>query len=116
MRTLNKIRTKIKTLESGLLQGKTPLSYLELGLLYQLVKDYDKAEEAFKKAIATLPDNIYPRFLLLRLYEAKGERMKVNALAKELMQANDAKMSIALKTELQKTAFWDADKTKDIAC
>ncbi len=106
-----KIRSKIKFLETSLSLGQTPLASLELGLLYQQVKEYDKAEASFKKAIETMPSNIYPRFLLLRLYEAKGEQAKLHTLAKEMMQSDDSKISIALRLELQKMLFGNLGNT-----
>ncbi len=110
----SKIKSKIKVLEAGIQQGKTPLSYLELGLLYQTIKDYSKAETAFQKAASTLPNNIYPRFLLMRLYEVKGERVKVNQLAQELAQVDESKMSIGLRSELHRFCFLNSDMSSDL--
>ncbi|MDR1120355.1 MAG: hypothetical protein LBM08_05505 [Dysgonamonadaceae bacterium] len=106
-----KIRRKIKFLKAGLVHGQTSLTNLELGLLYQQVKEYDKAEVSFKKVIDAMPSNIYPRFLLMRLYEANGEQAKLNALAKELMQTGDTKVSTALKLEFQKIIFENLENT-----
>ncbi|MDR1155211.1 MAG: hypothetical protein LBL04_10885 [Bacteroidales bacterium] len=106
-----KIRRKIKFLKAGMLHGQTSLTNLELGLLYQQVKEYDKAEASFKKVIDAMPSNIYPRFLLMRLYEANGEQAKLNALAKELMQTDDSKVSTALRLEFQKMIFGNLGKT-----
>ncbi len=109
MSTYSKTKNKIKALESGLVQGQVPLTYLELGLLYQTVKEYDKAEKAFIKAANNLSNNTYPRFLLTKLYEIKGDRDKVNRLATELIQLEGQKMSGALKLELQKLLLWSSD-------
>ncbi len=112
MKTLEKIKAKICQLEKGLLYGQTPLSYIELGILCQTIKEYDKAEVAFKKATATLPDNVYPRFLLLRLYEAKGEWATANRMARELMQSDHSKMSLGLKQKIYKSLHWNANAGK----
>ncbi len=110
MGAFDKMKKKIKMLENGLVHGRTSLTYLELGLLYQTVKEYDKAEKAFKKVITALPDNIYPRFLLLRLYEAQGQKDEAYHLAEELMQSAGPRISLGLRLELSKILSSDSDK------
>jgi uncharacterized protein HemY len=100
MGTSSEIKGKIKYLETGM-QGYTPLTNIELGILYQINKNYNKAEEAFKKAIAALPSNAYPRFLLLKLYNAKGEKDKAKDIAKEIILSGTSKMSTAMRSGLQ---------------
>lgn len=96
---------KIQLLEDE--KESSPLICLELGMLYQEVRMYDKSESAFKKACTLLPGNLYPRFLLLKLYIEKGDRTKLIVLANDLLSSNNPKITTDIKLELYKILFWN---------
>ncbi|MDP3467088.1 MAG: O-antigen ligase family protein [Daejeonella sp.] len=62
-----------------------PFLSCNLGLAYSNIKEYDKAEIAFLRAIYMLPNRMYSRFLLANMYNESGFRDKAIAMAKEIL-------------------------------
>lgn len=62
-----------------------PFLSCNLGLAYSNIKEYDKAEIAFLKAIYMLPNRMYSRYLLANMYNESGFKDKAIAMAKEIL-------------------------------
>lgn len=63
-----------------------PFLSCNLGLAYSNIKEYDKAEAAFSKAINMLPNRMYSRFLLANMYNESGYRDKAIIMAEEILK------------------------------
>ena len=61
------------------------LLYLYLGDAYMGQQLYPLAEEHYRHAIDMVPNRLYPRYRLLKLYEEKGQEHDAMVMAKEIM-------------------------------
>lgn len=61
------------------------LAYTSLGESYNAVGQFDKAEQAYLRATQILPERFYPKYLLAKLYDKTGQRLKAIRIAKELL-------------------------------
>ena len=58
-----------------------PMLYNIEGKNYQALKQYSQAEQAFYKAANTVPNRLYPYYLLGKLYDEMGLKDKVCEMA-----------------------------------
>lgn len=75
-----------------------------LGNSYQALGRYEKAEEAYQLASDMLPDRFYPKYLLAKLYHAMADRVKMEAIARHLINKDPKVPSRAveeIKREMQ---------------
>jgi tetratricopeptide (TPR) repeat protein len=56
-----------------------PMLYNIMGKNYQALKQYEYAEQSFKKAINLVPNRLYPHYLLAKLYYEMGQKDKAEA-------------------------------------
>jgi hypothetical protein len=53
-----------------------PMLYNVMGKNYQALKEYELAEQNFKKAINLVPNRLYPHYLLAKMYYEMGQKEK----------------------------------------
>jgi tetratricopeptide (TPR) repeat protein len=56
--------------------GCDPVLYYIKGRNYQTLKEYEFAEQSFKKAINIVPHRLHPHYLLAKLYHEMGQKDK----------------------------------------
>jgi hypothetical protein len=56
-----------------------PMLYNVTGKNYQALKEYEQAEECFKKAANLVPNRLYPHYLLAKLYHEMGLKDRAEA-------------------------------------
>jgi tetratricopeptide (TPR) repeat protein len=57
----------------------TPMIYNTMGNNYQSLKQYELAEQYFKKAANLVPNRLYPHYLLAKLYHEMGLKEKMES-------------------------------------
>lgn len=62
-----------------------PILYTALGDTYKALKEYDKAEREYLQAWQIIPHKFYPKYLLAKLYDGTGQKIKAKGIAKELL-------------------------------
>lgn len=55
--------------------------YIAIGDSYLNIKEYDLAENAYENAINMVPNRLYPKYLLLKLYIQNGQAEKADSAA-----------------------------------
>jgi O-antigen ligase len=76
-----------------------------LGDAYKSLKEYDKAEIAYKHAANMIPVRFYPLYLLAKLYEESEQKEKAISIAKIILEKDIKIPSTAIKeikTEMEK--------------
>ncbi|OCB72882.1 O-antigen ligase family protein [Flavobacterium glycines] len=68
-----------------------------LGDSYKVTKQYDKAEEAYQQAVNMTPGKFYANYLLAKLYDGSGQKVKAVAMAKKILNKEIKIPSIAIK-------------------
>jgi tetratricopeptide (TPR) repeat protein len=68
-----------------------------LGDAYRNLKQYDKAETAYKHAANMIPIRFYPLYLLAKLYEESEQKEKAIAMAKKILEKEVKIPSTAIK-------------------
>jgi tetratricopeptide (TPR) repeat protein len=56
-----------------------PMLYNVMGRNCQALKQYEQAEQSFKKAINLVPNRLYPHYLLAKLYHETGQKDKMES-------------------------------------
>jgi O-antigen ligase len=56
-----------------------PMLYNVMGKNYQALKQYELAEQCFKKALNIVPNRLYPHYLLVKLYHEMGLNNKAES-------------------------------------
>lgn len=74
-----------------------PMLYNILGKNYQSMQRYADAEGYFRKAIAIVPNRIYPWYLLTNLYVEMEEREKARESARIVLEKDPKVMSTAIR-------------------
>jgi tetratricopeptide (TPR) repeat protein len=54
-----------------------PMLYNIMGRNCQVLKQYEQAEQCFKKAANLVPNRLYPHYLLAKLYHETGQKDKM---------------------------------------
>lgn len=62
-----------------------PMFWVLIGNNYRDMQCYQKAEEAYKKAFAIMPNRLYPLYQLMGLYEETGNVEALRRTAREIM-------------------------------
>lgn len=61
------------------------------------MEQFDKAEEYYFRAYYTLPNRLYPLYLLTKLYHDTGQDEKAKAMAQKLLEKEPKVMSTAVQ-------------------
>lgn len=64
----------------------TSIIQTAMGDSYRSLKRYDSAEAAYQHAVFMLPDRLYPKYLLAKLYAESGQQEKAVAAAREILR------------------------------
>lgn len=95
---LNKDYEKsILHLEKATQLNSNPNAFIMLGNSLRAVKRFDEAEMFYKTASAIIPNRLYPRYLLVNLYNEMGERQKAIELAEEILYTEEKVITTAGK-------------------
>jgi tetratricopeptide (TPR) repeat protein len=82
-----------------------PILYTTLGDAYKTLKEYSKAENAYKHAWQMVPHKFYPGYLLAKLYDESDQKQKAAKIARELVNKKikvDSKAIEEIKDELKR--------------
>ncbi|WP_192346758.1 O-antigen ligase family protein [Algoriphagus sp. Y33] len=75
----------IDVLEKGTKHLNNSIVQTTLGNSYKAIFRYEKAEMAYQMASDMLPDRLYPKYLLAKLYDLMGEKGKMESIALYLL-------------------------------
>lgn len=79
--------------------NSTPIAYLYLGNVYLVMKDYERAEEHYKRAIEEDPKNADAYNNLAWLYYVKGERLdEAEILVLRALELNPSGSAVYMDT------------------
>ncbi|MEO9570391.1 MAG: O-antigen ligase family protein [Polaribacter sp.] len=95
----------IEILEQAKNHLNTTIIETALGDSYKNLKQYHKAEIAYKNAANMIPIRFYPLYLLAKLYEEIGQKEKAITMAKTILEKDIKIPSTAIKeikTEMKK--------------
>ncbi len=87
----NQINNLIRATE---IAPDTALSWLELGYFYRNKKEYDKAEESFKKAIEVDPQNVNANTMLAEVLDFDGKKDEAIVQYKKAIEINSEEKAI----------------------
>ena len=73
-------------LRQGTRCSADPMFYVLMGNNYKDMKQYDLAEQAYKKAISVMPNRLYPLYQLMLLYQDSGDVKKAKTMAKRVIE------------------------------
>ncbi len=73
-------------LRQGTRCSADPMFYVLMGNNYKDMKQYDLAEQAYKKAFSVMPNRLYPLYQLMLLYQDSGDVKKTKAMAKRVIE------------------------------
>ncbi|MDI9877792.1 tetratricopeptide repeat protein [Flectobacillus longus] len=80
-------RKAVAILERAKKQLSEPFLCNNLGISYQALKEYKRAEENFKLSHQMIPNLIYPKYLLAKLYIEEGKVSKARKQAIEVINS-----------------------------
>lgn len=72
-------------LSQGTRCSADPMFYVLMGNNYKDMKQYDLAEQAYKKAFSVMPNRLYPLYQLMLLYQDSGDMKKAKTMAKRVI-------------------------------
>lgn len=90
-----------RILTEGTQFSSDPMFYNIMGKNYQALKQYDKAEEAFRRACLVIPHRLYPLYLLAKMYFESGQTEKGVEAARQLI-AKEPKVSSSATEDMKK--------------
>ena len=73
-------------LRQGTRCSADPMFYVLMGNNYKDMKQYDLAEQTYKKAFSVMPNRLYPWYQLMLLYRDSGDMKKAKAMAKRVIE------------------------------
>ncbi len=94
-----------------------PAFYNIAGKNYQAMKNYHKAEKYYLQSIHTVPNRLYPYYLLVKLYKEIGDEKKSKKYASILLQKEPKVPSTAIKemrTEIKKILEMNNENNHDL--
>ena len=94
---LNRYKEGNEILIEGASKSSDPMFYNLIGNNYRALKQFEKAEEYYFRAYYTLPNRLYPLYLLSKLYHETGQDEKAKAMAKKLLEQKPKVMSTAVR-------------------
>ena len=79
--------------------------YILLGNSYTAISKFEYAEKAYKKAINIIPNRLYPKYMLAKMYLKADKREEAKIMAKKIIESNSKVFSTAeseIKNEMKK--------------
>ena len=92
-----------RILYEGAALSADPMFYNVIGNNYKAMGETALAERSYQKAFDILPNRMYPKYLMMRLYDDKGEEAKARRVAREILSF-DVKIESLATQEMQKIA------------
>ena len=86
-----------QVLLAGASSSSDPMFYNLIGNNYLALGETEKAEEYYWKAYYTLPNRLYPLYLLAKLYHETGQDEKAKEIAMRLLEKEPKVMSTAVR-------------------
>ena len=93
----NKFDESSGVLIKGASRSSDPMFYNLIGNNYLALGETEKAEEYYWKAYYTLPNRLYPLYLLAKLYHETGQDEKAKEIAMRLLEKEPKVMSTAVR-------------------
>ena len=93
----NKFDESSGVLIKGASRSSDPMFYNLIGNNYLALGETEKAEEYYWKAYYTLPNRLYPLYLLTKLYHETGQDEKAKEIAMRLLEKEPKVMSTAVR-------------------
>lgn len=93
----NKFDESSGVLIKGASRSSDPMFYNLIGNNYLALGETEKAEEYYWKAYYTLPNRLYPLYLLTKLYHETGQDEKAKEMAMRLLEKEPKVMSTAVR-------------------
>lgn len=90
-------------LRQGTLVSCDPMFYVLQGNNYKDMHCYDHAEASYKKALAVMPNRIYPLYKLMLLYKDTDQREKMKNVASRILQSRPKIASPATEEIIKNT-------------
>ncbi|PIQ08105.1 MAG: hypothetical protein COW71_13520 [Ignavibacteriales bacterium CG18_big_fil_WC_8_21_14_2_50_31_20] len=78
--------------------------YVLLGNSYSAINNYENSEKAYTKAINIIPNRLYPKYMLVKMYVKNNKRDKAKNLALQIINSKAKVTSLAekeIKKEMQ---------------
>lgn len=91
-------------LRQGTRCSADPMFYVLMGNNYKDMKQYDLAEQAYKKAFSVMPNRLYPLYQLMLLYQDSGDVKKAKAMAKRVIETKPKIESRATRNMKEKAS------------
>lgn len=96
--TLNKnYKEAAELLEESKKNYTDPKQYINLGVCYENLKNYEKAENNYKYASDMIPNLFYPKYLLAKLFVKEKKIEEAKILSKEILESKAKIRSTAVK-------------------
>jgi|GEM_PF-648386 len=95
--------SSIKILNQAKLTISDPFLYSNQGMSYTRLKNYSQAERCYKTAMCMIPNRLFPRYLLAKMYLEKGDTLSAKHMAKEIINTNEkvvSEASLEMKEEM----------------
>ena len=93
----NKFDESSGVLIKGASSSSDPMFYNLIGNNYLALGETEKAEKYYWKAYYTLPNRLYPLYLLTKLYHETGQDEKAKEIAMRLLEKEPKVMSTAVR-------------------
>ncbi|MCF0061349.1 O-antigen ligase family protein [Dyadobacter chenwenxiniae] len=100
----------IQTLNKAHVLRYDPFTSSTLGINHQHLGQFDIAEKHINNSLRMIPNRMYPRYLLAKLYLAKGDFEKTDSMAKDILQMPIKIESEATRQMKLEAKFLLADK------
>lgn len=89
-------------LRQGTLVSSDPMFYVLQGKNYKDMHCYGHAEASYKKALAVMPNRIYPLYQLMLLYKDTDQSIKMKKVASRILQSRPKVTSPATEEIIKK--------------
>tara|TARA_R110002049_G_scaffold279278_1_gene458220 strand:+ start:1871 stop:3715 length:1845 start_codon:yes stop_codon:yes gene_type:complete len=90
--SVGKYKKSIQILEQAVRISPSSTIYVDLGISYEGLGNYEKAEECWLKASNMVPSQFNPKFLIAKMYQNNGQTVKAKKIANDLL--NNKKIKI----------------------
>ena len=92
-----------RILSEGAALSADPMFYNVIGNNYKAMGEAALAERSYRKAFDILPNRMYPKYLIMKLYDDNGDGEKARSIAREILSF-DVKIESSATLEMQELA------------
>lgn len=100
-----KIEESAEVLEKASQTIADPFLFTNLGDSYQTLKKFDQAEKAYQNAADMIPNRIYPKYLLAKMFLQKQDTLMAQKTAQEILKMRikvNSQATLQIKEEMKK--------------